>query len=430
MTAQVQSFKHLIATQQQEDLAKPVWLRAFRSNARAKFTQLSPPNSRDERYRYARLNDLLNAQYRCESSALPMEQVQEIAQRYQGHVYVFVDGILAATANPLPAPSRFTSFNKLMNTDTVDLSQLLADASEDYFQQLNDICFKDGAHLVIPKDTKIEQPIYLVYVSNTAAQFNCYRNLIEVQAHSQVRIVECYIGVGAASEKRPHLTNASTQIYLSPAAHCTYVKLQSEHAFHISKCDIRQQQGSALQIFALAAGGQYSRMSTSVVKVGADSECDFRYGYLGAGRQTFDCVADVEHRYPRGKTNQLVRGIVKDQARGIFTGKINILQAAQKSIAVQQSKNMLVGKECEVYMRPQLQVKADDVECAHGATSAKISERDLLYLQTRGIATATAMRLISDAHLGVLLNGFGARDLVEEPLRQATANFFRANSRC
>ena len=422
--AQAQNFKHILAAQEQHDSACSAWLQGFRRAASDEFSQLLPPNRRDERYRYVNLRDIFNTQYTSKPKRLSSTQVLNIAQQYQGHVYVFVDGMLATTANPLPAPLQFTSLNKLMTTDTTDPTPLLANTSADYFQQLNAVCFQDGAYIVVPAGVELDTPIYLVYVSNTDEQAVCYRNIIDVRERSKVRIVECYISHGEALS---HLTNACTHLYLAPKARCSYVKLQSEgrHANHISRCEITQQQESALEMFALASGSKLTHTSTTITKAGEATECNFRYGYLGADRQVFDCNADVEHQHPKGKTTQLVRGIVKDQARGIFTGKINVLKAAQKTAARQQSKNILIGKECEVYMRPQLQIKADDVECSHGATSARISARDMLYLQSRGIPPATAMRLISDAHLGALLDGFAAKDLVAEHLHQANANFWR-----
>lgn len=429
--AQVQTFEKL-AEQAEQDPASAQWVQEFRHTANANFKQLSPPTSRDERYRYLSLRDLFATQYHNQPEHLPSEQAMHIAQQYQGHVYVFSDGMLAATANPLPAPLQFASIKQLMAVDNADnktLLQFLDTASTDYFQQLNSVCFQDGAHIVIPAKTRVDAPIHLVYVSSTNSQAVCYRNIIVAQDNSDVRIVEHYRSANATNDAdTPHFTNAYTQLYLRPAAQCSYIKLQSDRQStnHISMCDIHQQQDSKLQMFALAYGGKLTRMSANITKEGEATAYDFRYGYLGSGRQTFDCVADVEHRQPQGKTNQLVRGIVKDQAKGIFTGKINVLKEAQKTSAAQQSKNILIGKKCEVYMRPQLQIKADDVECSHGAASSKFDASSLLYLRSRGIQPAIAMRLISEAHLGALLEGFKEKSLVEGYLRQASAEFWQS----
>lgn len=112
----------------------------------------------------------------------------------------------------------------------------------------------------------------------------------------------------------------------------------------------------------------------------------------------------IEHAVPRCTTNEVFRGIVGDNARAVFNGRIHIHRDAQKTVARLSNKNLLTSDKAEVDTKPELEIYADDVQCAHGATIAQLSEQSLHYLRTRGVSLDEARIMLSFGFINELIN--------------------------
>ena len=125
--------------------------------------------------------------------------------------------------------------------------------------------------------------------------------------------------------------------------------------------------------------------------------------YLLNGKTHVDNHTIVDHTFPHAESNELYKGILADQSRGVFNGKIFVRQAAQKTNAFQQNNNILLSEDAIINTKPQLEIWADDVKCSHGCTVGQLDEEALFYLQARGIDKTTARGLLLYAFAGEVL---------------------------
>lgn len=146
---------------------------------------------------------------------------------------------------------------------------------------------------------------------------------------------------------------------------------------------------------------------------GEGGDCTINGLYLLNGRQHVDNHLRVEHGRPRCTSREFFKGVLADQSRGVFTGRIYVAEDAQKTDAKQTNMSLLLSEEARVESRPQLEILADDVRCTHGATIGQVDDEALFYLRTRG--------LDPDAARNLLVYGFAEDSLQQvryEPLRR------------
>ncbi len=378
---------------------EPLWLQEFRRQARQRWQAMSPPTLRSEAYRYTNIKPLLAERLGVVTgkSTLPPTAYAPLLDAAE-HCCVFADGRYVRTQGAaLPQGVQCVRVQQAISSGALCAQQL--QASEDYLQLLNDICFDDGIYVQVAAGVKLAQPLHLIFVNTAQAAGNAMfsRNIIDVGRGAELQVIESHYGLTADS----YLSVARTVINVGEGGDCALVKFQHEGggAYHFSAVEGQQQQDSRLSLLNISYGGRLARLDSSIEQLAKGAHCDFRTLYLGKEQQVLDNCAEIKHLAVEGTTQQRVRGIVRDRARGIFAGNIRVPRQAQRTNAEQLTKNLLFGKECAVYIRPQLQIEADDVQCSHGATSSRMAAADLYYLATRGIDHRHAAQLLCRAHV-------------------------------
>ncbi len=135
--------------------------------------------------------------------------------------------------------------------------------------------------------------------------------------------------------------------------------------------------------------------------------------YLLAEGELFDMHSTIEHAVPNGTTQENARGIIGDKARAVFSGRIHIHRDAQKTLAELNNRNLLLSRRALINTKPELEIYADDVQCAHGATVAEIEEKALYYLMSRGIKRSKALVMLNFGFIQELVNGIN-----NEPIKE------------
>ena len=384
---------------------KDCWTRARRYAALQRWQAIAPPTRRSEEYRYTGLREVLANDYHLAKRAgwvVPDDYRPYLADNER--IYVFVDGFFDGMMSSSPIKGITTLSSAIANDDRY-LRDIFDDLplSDDYFQLLNDICFVDGLFIQAKRE-HIFEPIHLLFITtdDNHGQAVFCRNIIDVDVDASLDIIESHIGFGKAH----YLSSTHTLINVRSGGRCAHVRWQNEGVAgqHFSTTICRQKRSSELNLLSLSQGGQLARLENIVTHLSSNSRCDFRALYCGKDKQVLDNISRIEHRAPASVTSQRLRGLVKDQAQAIFAGNIVVQQAAQQTDASQLSKSLLIGGDCAVYLRPQLQISADDVKCSHGATSSRISDEDLFYLKSRGVSHDTAVNLMCLAHIAELAN--------------------------
>ena len=262
---------------------------------------------------------------------------------------------------------------------------------------MNTALFSNATCLRIPARTKIETPILLLFVSEGTgagtplASFP--RVLIVAEQASEATLIESYVSVGGES----YLNDAVMEIVVEDSARLQHFRIQREstEAFHIAFIRAQLGKNANYDTTAINLGAVLSRHDIDVTMDAEGAECSVDGLYMVDGRQHTDTHSVIDHRQPRCTSHQLYKGILDGRSRAVFNGKVFVRHGAQQTDARQTNKNLLLSNEARVDTKPQLEIFADDVKCAHGAAIGRLDEDEVFYLESRGINPTLARNILT-----------------------------------
>ena len=179
--------------------------------------------------------------------------------------------------------------------------------------------------------------------------------------------------------------------------------------------------GATATIHVLNIGGKYGRVAIDVT-CHEGSHFELGGAILGGGEQTLEIVTTLNHIEPNATSNQVVRSVLGGKATGSYLGKVAVARDAQKTDASQSVKAMLLTRTATANAKPELEIFADDVKCAHGATVGELDKQALFYLASRGLPPAEAKALLLRAFIGSVFDGIedqAERERVEAAAQDA-----------
>jgi Fe-S cluster assembly protein SufD len=293
-----------------------------------------------------------------------------------------------------------------------------ASDSSNPFVALNTANFEDGLFLHIPRNTIVDEPVSIDF-TGVSGHATHLRNLIVVDAGSQVRIVERYTGAGR------YFTNAVTEIIVDENATVEHVKLEEESAdsFHVATIQVEQSRNSNFKSHNICLGGLLVRNDVNAV-LSSGCEGTLNGLYLTKGRQHVDNHTVLDHAAPHAASHELYKGILDGDSSAVFNGKILVRKDAQKTDAKQTNKNLVLSESAAINTKPELQILADDVRCTHGATVGQLDEEALFYLRARGIGQTDARDLLIYAFARDVIDRIGipsVREYLEKALFESLA---------
>lgn len=399
----------------QEELRGPAWLRELRKSAIARFDGSGFPTQKHEDWKYTNLAPLLRVPFRPAILARPDGVVAEKLEPFTFGVLkttqlVFVNGRYAPRLSylrPLPEGVRIASLAEVLEKDPDAVESLLGKIvrlGDDAFVSLNTSFFGDGAYVEIPKNTVVEEPIHLLFVSTSRdLPIVTYpRNLIRIGAGSRATVIETYAGLAP----EPTLTNGVTEIAIGPAANLEHYKMQREsgRAFHMGTMDIDQDRDSAASCHSMSFGGAIARNTVHTRFLEAGGSLILNGLFMPGGTQQADNYTRIDHAAPACTSVELYRGILDGKSRGVFNGNIYVRKDAQKTVARQTNKNLLLSREAFVDSTPGLEILADDVKCNHASTIGQLDENAVFYLRSRGIDEEAARQILTYAFAADVVN--------------------------
>ncbi len=389
--------KAFVAIQEKPDFESVSWLDRLRENAMERFSELGFPSVKEEEWKYTNVAAIARAGFKPAVSseafkpdAAQQQQLSAVLEA-QASQLVFIDGALRSDLSSLTA--------LLDGIVVVDLARAIADEryseivrahlarQADYivngFTALNTGFINHGAFVYIPNGLKVEAPIHLLFIATNERTTNFPRVLLVAEENSSATVVENYVS-GAANE---YLTNAVVEVVLKDGARLEHYKVQREsvEAFHIATTAVGLGRNASYDTTTITFGAKLSRHDIVVTMDHEGAECWVDGLYLVTGDQHADTHSVIDHRQPQCTSHQLYKGILDGKSRAVFNGKVFVRHNAQKTDAMQTNKNLLLSNDARVDTKPQLEILADDVKCAHGAAVGQIDEDELFYLETRGI---------------------------------------------
>jgi Fe-S cluster assembly protein SufD len=275
----------------------------------------------------------------------------------------------------------------------------------------------------VAKGRAAPAPVHLLFASTRADAASYPRVLVVAERDSECTVVEDYV----ALHEGAYLVNAVTEIAVGEGARVRHVRLQreSQAGFHIAACGVRVGRDAQYASTSIALGGRISRYNLNITQAGEGAQCQVDGLALLGGRQLADTHSLLDHTAPNGRSRQLHKCIVGGAAHAVFNGKIFVRRGAQLTDSSQQSRNLLLSERAHVDTKPQLEIFADDVKCAHGATVGQLDPDQVFYLESRGLSEATAHDLLTFAFAAEIVERIPVPALVrrlEETLVRQTQN--------
>ena len=397
--------------------AAPATFLSLRQLGKESFYAQGMPALKSEEYKFTPIAKKLESGLTDFSPANP---VKISADQVKSAVFAGFEGVVLVFSNGQYLPELSNSkegltVNLLSKTENTPLGSI-AKADKDPFTALNQATFTDGLHLSIDTKKVIESPILLLQFHQAqGGQVISPRIWIEAGDFSKATFIDYQVSLDDA----PYFVNKVVEIKGGVHADITYHSLQEEsnQVIEVSNVVTDIQQDSQFTSTQITLSGDMVRNNLTLNLLGSNSVGNMYGLYLLHGKSHVDNHTNVDHTIPHAESNELYKGILADQSRGVFNGKIFVRQIAQKTNAFQQNNNILLSDDAIINTKPQLEIWADDVKCSHGCTVGQLDEEALFYLQARGIDKITARGLLLYAFAGEVLD-----KIEEDSLRNYIVN--------
>jgi Fe-S cluster assembly protein SufD len=398
------------ALQKRVGADSPAWVERLRESAFSSFEKLGFPTVDREEWKYTNVSAIAKAKFelafesREETTALNAAQLQSFTypEAHQSQL-VFVNGFYRpelSSTKSLPGEMAVIDIADGLKEEKysgIIREQLArsADFNENAFTALNTAFIASGAFLFIPEGVQVESPVHLLFLSDgrDAPVASFPRVLIVAERGSTATVIESYAGVG----EKAYFTNAVVEINLADAARLNHYKVQREstEAFHVATTLATLGRASSFNSTTITLGARLSRHDINVMLDHEGAECWVDGLYIVGEDQHTDTHSLIDHRQPHCTSHQLYKGILDGKSRAVFNGKVFVREGAQQTDAKQTNRNLLLSNEARVDTKPQLEIFADDVKCAHGATVGQLEEEELFYLISRGLNPEIARNLLT-----------------------------------
>ena len=371
------------------------------------------PNRKTEAWKYTSLFPLANASFNV-TNDVSSENVDISSAAVAGLDsidVVFNNGVLVSSIENLPVGLTITAL-----TDDVGAGLFSSvKPSRHLFGLVNDVLTTSGVMILVAENTVIDKPIRIVNGIGENCEAHT-RVLVRVSEGASLTIIEQFVG-------NKHSLNTGFSEY-DVAANATLehyrFALQMGGAMSVGGGHFNLHENAKLNSTLVGFGSKLSRIDIDVNHLGPHTHAKLNAIYLLDGDELFDLHSTIEHTVANGTTAENVRGIVADRSTAVFNGRIHIHRDAQKTLAELNNRNLLLSRKAQINTKPELEIYADDVKCAHGVTIAEIDKEAMYYLQSRGMSSDQAK---------VMLNFGFINELVDQMPNECLAQWLRPQLR-
>jgi Fe-S cluster assembly protein SufD len=382
--------------------ATQAWVDGLRQTARGVLNAAGLPGPKSEAWKFTGLGDLTKISFQPAASAedIDVRDMPMGVPRIAGaRRIVMVNGVLneslSDAVDDLPG-LRIANLKFLLAREPQTLKPILgglASSGALPLAALNTAYMADGVAVLAGKDFS-GTILHIVSIGAAGADPLAFhpRNIIALDHGARLSIVESHVGLPGQS----YLANPVTEISIGEnAALKRYVMVaDDDDAFHLATTAVSLAAHGSFEAFHLGIGGGKVRQEISVAINGAGADCRINGLYALTGKQHHDLTTVIDHAVPNGTSSQLVKGVVDGQSHGVFQGRIHVAKDAQKTDARQLHKALFLSKGPAIDCKPELEIFADDVQCAHGAAMGELDPNHLFYLMARGIDRDAARALL------------------------------------
>jgi Fe-S cluster assembly protein SufD len=423
----------LTESKQQKPIFNTELIEELRQIASLEVSSQNFPSKKDEEWRFLDLSPLLEYEFKLATAVeLTKQDIAPFTLVEAPHSrIVFVNGIFAPNLSDVSALPQGVYVGNLANLPIAHnkkivkylnkTTNILTQGGSDVFAALNTAGINDVATIWVNADVAIAQPIQVLFVatSQDAPILIQPRCLVVAEKGAKLQLIEYYgataQGCSDIAPNQAYLTNSVTEIFLGDNAEVGHTRIQREsgRSFQIAQTAIAQERDSRYTCNEVNLGARLSRHNLQVSQLGEQTYTALNGLTMLSNRQESDTHSVVSLTKPHGVVNQLHKCIVDDYSHSVFNGKIFVPKNAQMTNAAQLNRNLVLSSKARVDTKPELQITADNVKCAHGATVSQLQPDELFYLRSRGLSEDQARNLLLDAFAGEILQRIPVESLRE-----------------
>ncbi len=413
-------------------------LSKIRKDAFELFKAKGFPTIKDEDWKFTSLTPFLKEEFFL-TAGTGYEEDQVIAAvnkavipGLDAYLLVLLNGKIQAALSVLPDENKVSiqTLSSVLDTPAVQEAITLNETENNRMLALNTALFTDGYFLEVKKNTVLDKPVQIIhlYTADENALFQP-RHLVVINEHAQAELIETSVWI----ENDKHvLLNSVTQVNLKQNAQLIQYHIQDNTPGErlISYNQVSQARDSRYDNFTFnLPGAELIRNNLEVVLNGSQTETHLLGLYLVGGQQLTDNHTAIHHKFPNCESNEIYKGVLLENGKAVFNGKVFVERPAQKTNAFQQNNNLLLSDKAQVFAKPQLEIFADDVKCSHGCTVGQFDPESLFYLRARGISEESARKLLVEAFMFDVtqkINNEAIKEYVQSLIYKKMENSFSA----
>ena len=372
-------------------------LNPVRLAAAKRFADMGFPTVGDEDWKYtnlstaadisnAWLNDVLSGAGTDANTAATEAEAAAIRENIDAHWIVISDGIIdSIPGDALPG----ISISRIADHNDADI------AGDDALSVFNAALLRDGLQITASANATLEKPIGILKFDSPNNAVTQTRIVVDAGANSSLKLIECDLSVSAGQQ----FTNSVLHANLADGANLAHVRIQNRDSGHlgVNRIHATLHKDASYQHNSFDLGGAMTRNDVIIDIAGAGAAVVLNGLYLAAGDQHIDNHTSILHGVGPATSNEEYRGILAGQSQCVFNGKVVVSPGADGTDSSQSNHNLLLSARAEIDTKPELEIYADDVKCAHGATVGQLDDSALFYLRTRGLDLGESRRVLTRA---------------------------------
>lgn len=372
---------------------RPAEWTALRTRAEQQLGNQDWPSTRQEDWKYTDLK-ALQALNPVQGDPVEAELGEHLLPEARGTRLCFVNGHFAphlSNTSALPPGVRLIRLSAATEA-APSLGSLVTPETADVFANLNSARFQDGALLFVPKGLSVEPVLQVLFLTEATDATLCTlpRLFVLLEQNARATLVEEHAGRGC------YLSSSVVEVILHAGASLIHERVQREslEAFHFSTLGARLHRDAQYRVRTVSLGARLSRQNPHVFMAEEGAHLELDGLALLSGDQLSDTHSRIDHAVAHCQSRQIHKSIVDGQSRSVFNGKIYVHPGAQQTDARQQTRSLLLSEQARVDAKPELEIYADDVKCAHGAAIGQLDPEEVFYLQSRGLDEQAARNVL------------------------------------
>jgi Fe-S cluster assembly protein SufD len=373
----------------------------LRKAAIRKFEELDFPTLKNEDWKYTNIAPILKHDFVSSlSTKTDKKEIEKfLTPGLKTSLIVMVNGNYSRELSHITKQAegiRIESLSSMLKSDPELVMEYFGRLAgmENGFVALNAAFAKEGVVIYVPDNAAVEGHIHILNITGESGKnlITQPRNLIIAGSNSHLKIIESYHSLAEDA----NFTNAVSEVSVGDNSYVEIYRLQRENmsSYHINRTQAELKKNSTFTHYSVTLGGSIVRNDTNII-LNDENGTGNLYGlYLTEGNQHVDNHTLIDHAMPHCQSNEMYKGVLNDNSRGVFNGKVFVREDAQKTNAYQSNKAILLSDTATIDTKPQLEIYADDVKCSHGAAIGQLDDEAVFYLRSRGIGADMAKTVL------------------------------------